>query len=81
MEFTSTKARKTCVENVLKQYDEEIVERNEVIDRSEQGILKRASLLQKKQTTIDICNKKLEVLINKAGVSKTTFHIVAKQLL
>lgn len=67
MEFTSTKARKTCVENVLKQYDEEIVERNEVIDRSEQGILKRASLLQKKQTTIDICNKKLEVLINKAG--------------
>lgn len=72
MEFTSTKAKKAYMENILQQVDEEIAKRNDVITQSEERILKRASLIEKKQTTIDSCNKKLENLINKAGVSDYT---------
>ena len=50
-----------------KEYNEQIVEKNQIISRSEQEIKRRVLLIEQKQNQIDLMNKKLESLREKAG--------------
>ena len=50
-----------------KEYAEQIAEKNQVITRSEQEIKRRVILIEQKQNQIDLMNKKLESLKEKAG--------------
>lgn len=50
-----------------KEYNALIVEKNEIITRSEQEIKRRVLLIEQKQNQIDLMNKKLESLKEKAG--------------
>jgi hypothetical protein len=49
--------------------DQEIAERNEIINKSEAEIVRRNAIIERKQNVIDQYNKKFEVLVSKAGVS------------
>ncbi len=53
--------------NVL---DDEIGQKNEIINRSDTEIIKRNAIIERKQGVIDQYNKKLEHMITSAGVSK-----------
>ncbi|CAF3913842.1 unnamed protein product, partial [Rotaria sp. Silwood1] len=50
-----------------KEYNEQILEKNQIITRSEQEIKRRVLLIEQKQNQIDLMNKKLENLKEKAG--------------
>jgi hypothetical protein len=50
-----------------KEYNEQILEKNLIITRSEQEIKRRVLLIEQKQNQIDLMNKKLESLKEKAG--------------
>ncbi|CAF4246042.1 unnamed protein product, partial [Rotaria sp. Silwood2] len=50
-----------------KEYNEQILEKNQIITRSEQEIKRRILLIEQKQNQIDLMNKKLENLKEKAG--------------
>jgi hypothetical protein len=55
------------LEKESKEYNEQILEKNSVITRSEQEIKRRVLLIEQKQNQIDLMNKKLESLKEKAG--------------
>ena len=55
------------LEAQAKEYNEQIVEKNQIITRSEQEIKRRVILIEQKQNQIDLMNKKLENLREKAG--------------
>ena len=50
-----------------KEYNDQIQEKNQIINRSEQEIKRRVILIEQKQNQIDLMNKKLESLKEKAG--------------
>lgn len=50
-----------------KEYNDQIQEKNQVINRSEQEIKRRVILIEQKQNQIDLMNKRLESLKEKAG--------------
>ncbi|CAF3574991.1 unnamed protein product [Adineta steineri] len=50
-----------------KEYNDQIMDKNQVITRSEQEIKRRVLLIEQKQNQIDLMNKKLEHLKEKAG--------------
>lgn len=49
------------------EYNQQIAEKNQIITRSEQEIKRRVLLIEQKQNQIDLMNKKLESLKEKAG--------------
>lgn len=55
------------LEGQSKELNEEIGEKNQIITRSEQEIKRRVILIEQKQNQIDLMNKKLESLKEKAG--------------
>lgn len=55
------------LENQSREYNEQIGEKNQIITRSEQEIKRRVILIEQKQNQIDLMNKKLESLKEKAG--------------
>ena len=55
------------LEKQSKEYDDQIMERNNIITRSEQEIKRRVILIEQKQNQIDLMNKKLDNLKEKAG--------------
>jgi len=55
------------LETQSKEYNEQILEKNQVITRSEQEIKRRVILIEQKQNQIDLMNKRLESLKEKAG--------------
>ena len=69
LEISNVQTRIERLGKILEQLDEEIGGKNEVISRSEAEIVKRNAIIERKQNIIDQYNKKLEVLISKAGVS------------
>ncbi|CAF3990344.1 unnamed protein product [Rotaria magnacalcarata] len=55
------------LDSQAKEYHEQIVEKNQTITRSEQEIKRRVLLIEQKQNQIDLMNKRLENLKEKAG--------------
>lgn len=55
------------LEAQAKEFNEQILEKNQIINRSEQEIKRRVILIEQKQNQIDLMNKKLENLREKAG--------------
>jgi chromosome segregation ATPase len=55
------------LETQSKEYNDQILEKNQIITRSEQEIKRRVILIEQKQNQIDLMNKKLENLKEKAG--------------
>ncbi|CAF3321028.1 unnamed protein product [Rotaria socialis] len=55
------------LDSQAKEYHEQIVEKNQIITRSEQEIKRRVLLIEQKQNQIDLMNKRLENLKEKAG--------------
>ena len=50
-------------------FQKEIEDKNKIITKSEQEIRQRVLIIEHKQGQIDLYNKKIEYLIEKAGVS------------
>jgi len=69
LEISNVQTRIERLNKVMERLDQEIAERNEIINKSEAEIVRRNAIIERKQNVIDQFNKKLEVLISKAGVS------------
>lgn len=80
LEVTNVGARLDHLQKVFDEIDGEIAERNEIIGRSQTEMVKRNAIIERKQNVIDQMNKKLENLINKAGVSLNLCLIEAIQI-
>lgn len=77
LEISNVQTRIERLGKIMDQLDEEIAQKNEIISRSEQEIVKRNAIIERKQNIIDQYNKRLEVLISKAGVGKCFFLFVS----
>ena len=77
LEISNVQTRIERLGKIMDQLDEEIAQKNEIISRSEQEIVKRNAIIERKQNIIDQYNKRLEVLISKAGVGKGFFLFVS----
>ena len=69
LEVSHTKSRTERLSMILDELDEEIKQKNEIISKSEAEIVKRNAVIERKQGVIDQYNKKLEQMIQQAGVS------------
>lgn len=79
LEVSNVKARIERLIKISAELDDEIARQNEIISRSETEIVRRNAIIERKQNLIDQFNKKLEVMISKAGVSNFG-HISCYQL-
>ena len=77
LEISNVQTRIERLGKIMDQLDEEIAQKNEIISRSEQEIVKRNAIIERKQNIIDQYNKRLEVLISKAGVREHFFLFVS----
>ena len=69
LEVSNVKARIERLQKIALDLDDEIARQNEIISKSETEIVRRNAIIERKQNLIDQFNKKLEVMITKAGVS------------
>lgn len=69
LEISNVQTRVERLQKIMAGIDMEIAARNEIINKSENEIVRRNAIIERKQNIIDQYNKKLEVLISKAGVS------------
>ena len=69
LEVSNTLTRVERLKAILKDLDETIAAKNEIINRSDTEIIKRNAVIERKQGVIDQYNKKLEHMITSAGVS------------
>ena len=53
----------------MQELDAEIHEKNEIISRSENEIIKRNAVIERKQGLIDQYNKRVEAVVSEQGVS------------
>jgi len=72
LEVSNVKARIARLLKISTDLDDEIARQNEIISRSETEIVRRNAVIERKQNMIDQYNKRLEVMITKAGVSSST---------
>ena len=61
------------LQGIMKELDEEIRQKNEIITRSDNEMVHRNAIIERKQGVIDQYNKKMEQLISSAGVSFFVF--------
>ena len=57
---------------MFEELDNQIAEHNKIITKSEQEIVKRNAIIERKQNQVDIMSKKLNQMIANAGVSSDT---------
>lgn len=69
LENVNVRARIERLDQMRIKADVEIVQKNEVINHSQNEIGKRNAIIERKQNAIDQYNKKLEQMITAAGVS------------
>ena len=69
LDTVNTMARVERLNKVNEALDNDIAGKNAIINRSELEIHKRNAIIERKQNQIDQYNKKLEAMINAAGVS------------
>jgi len=69
LEVSNVKARIERLQKISAELDNEIARQNEIISKSETEIVRRNAIIERKQNLIDQFNKRLEVMISKAGVS------------
>ncbi|WAQ97414.1 CCD40-like protein [Mya arenaria] len=67
LEVSNVKARIERLLKISRDLDNEIARQNEIISKSETEIVRRNAIIERKQNLIDQFNKKLEVIISKAG--------------
>ncbi|XP_041363110.1 coiled-coil domain-containing protein 40-like [Gigantopelta aegis] len=67
LEGSNVKARIERLKKIARDLDNEIATKNDIVNRSEQEILKRNVIIERKQNVIDQYNKKLEQMIHAAG--------------
>ena len=68
LEVSNTRTRTERLKLILKDLDQNIAGKNEIINRSDAEIIKRNAIIERKQGIIDQYNKKLEQMIASAGV-------------
>lgn len=69
LESLQTKSLNEAYERDIKMLQTEIDDKNKIISKSESEIRQRILIIEQKQGQIDMFNKKIEALIEKAGVS------------
>ncbi|XP_045213458.2 coiled-coil domain-containing protein 40-like [Mercenaria mercenaria] len=67
LQISNVKARIERLQKISADLDKEIARQNEIINKSESEIVRRNAIIERKQNLIDQFNKKLEVMISKAG--------------
>ena len=70
LEISNTRMRIERLQSILGELDEEIRQKNEIITRSENEMVHRNAIIERKQGVIDQFNKRMEALISSAGVSR-----------
>lgn len=79
LQISNVKARIERLQKISADLDNEIARQNEIINKSESEIVRRNAIIERKQNLIDQFNKKLEVMITKAGVSHI-FYLVKQKV-
>ncbi|XP_064378923.1 coiled-coil domain-containing protein 40 isoform X1 [Dromaius novaehollandiae] len=64
---THTNCRLTVLQKTLSELDKEIKNIHDLISRSETEITKRSLLIENKQGVINLCNKRLEMILSQLG--------------
>ena len=68
LEALQTQSLNESLDRDIKMLTKELEDRNRIISKSESEIRQRVLMIEQKQGQIDIFNKKIEQLIEKAGV-------------
>ena len=68
LEMSNTVLREEHLRGSLLTIDDDIRQNNEIITRCEVEVMKRNATIERKQSVIDKCNKRLEVMLSKTGV-------------
>ena len=69
LESVQTQNLNEALERDIKSMNKELEDKNRIINKSESEIRQRVLIIEQKQSQIDNFNKKIEYLIEKAGVS------------
>lgn len=70
LETVNIRTRVSRLKKVLAELDDHIAGQNKIINKSEQEIVKRNAIIERKQNQVDLMNKKLNQMIAAAGVRK-----------
>lgn len=73
MDISNTTTRVRQLQDVMDNLNEEIHQKNGTISMIEGEIVKRNAIIERKQSTIDQFNKKIDQLRNKDGVRQWNF--------
>jgi septal ring factor EnvC (AmiA/AmiB activator) len=76
MAISNVQTRWRNLEDVLKQLNEEIRQKNETAAKIENDIVKKNAVIERKQNMVDQFNKRIETLKNKDGVSCRVVHVL-----
>lgn len=76
LETVNIKTRVELLLKIQENLDKEMVVKNDIITKSMLDTEKRNTLIERKQSLIDQYNKKLESMINAAGVSNSILCII-----
>ena len=68
LEISNVRSSANKLKEISKLQFEEMNQKNEIILRSEAEITKRVRIIERKQDLVDQLNKKLETMIQSAGV-------------
>jgi coiled-coil domain-containing protein 40 len=69
LDSVQTQSINESMQRDIKMFQKELEDKNKIISKSEQEIRQRVLIIEHKQGQIDLYNKKIEYLIEKAGVS------------
>lgn len=78
LESVQTETLNEALERDIRTMNKELEDKNRIISKSESEIRQRVLIIEHKQGQMDLFNKKIENLIEKAGVNIST-HILFKQ--
>jgi len=73
LDSVQTQSINESMQRDIKMFQKELEDKNKIISKSEQEIRQRVLIIEHKQGQIDLYNKKIEYLIEKAGVSLSFF--------
>ena len=74
LDSVQTQSINESMQRDIKMFQKELEDKNKIISKSEQEIRQRVLIIEHKQGQIDLYNKKIEYLIEKAGVSLSFFY-------
>lgn len=74
LEYSNTMMRIERLDKIVDELNEEIKQKNGIVNQCEAEMVKRNAIIERKQGVIDQYNKKLQQMIDNAGVS--TFILI-----